>query len=187
MLHLDDSRLTKTFCRWKFTLRDRDNGNSILGVRYRRTTDRLYAATIVRCRINAHIPNYTKATKISSSEKSAQPAAHNLWNRRLVHVQDPVVSKTIKSGTYGMNSSCGEFQSCTVCDESEQTEKPATGEVFRKTQHVTVHADKCRPLHIATFTGRRYFLDLTAVLQRFSSVHMINIRLDIDKHCFNFV
>lgn len=113
--------------------------------------------------------------------------AQNLLDRRSACVTDPVVREIIKWGKCGINSWSEEFQLRTVCVTTEQTKKPATGELFDNSQKGTFPADICGPLQIPTFTGRRYVLTLTVVPQRFVSVHVMKSHLEIDEPCFNIV
>lgn len=52
--------------------------------------------------------------------------------------------------------------------------------------NITVHADICGRLSVATYAGKRYFLALTTTPQRYVTVHLLKERSIIAEHFLNF-
>lgn len=71
--------------------------------------------------------------------------------------------------------------------QTKQTRCPSKNELIGHAGNITVHADICGPLAVATHAGKRYFLTLTATPQSYDRVYLLKSRPQIAEHCLNFI
>lgn len=128
-----------------------------------------------------HIGSANYETVQDSTEIYIHKLTESL-HRRLPHANESVVTQIIKSDTSGI-SSCNKeaWLSCVTSITTDQTKRPAAGKLVYNSLNVAIHSNQCGQLRTPTFSKMRYFVALTAVLQRYVMVHVILPRFEVER------
>ncbi|KAG7311034.1 hypothetical protein JYU34_003892, partial [Plutella xylostella] len=112
---------------------------------------------------------------------SAQGIDHELWHKRLGHLNARSM-KLMKNGLVtGMDYPNTTFNPCVACIEGKQTRLPFPKKSYSRSSVKLglVHTDVCGPMQVPSFSGKRYFVTFIDDFSRKTFIYFMDRKSEV--------